>query len=120
MQLPSRAPTELDLDLIKLNRRYDVGDIVARGVIVLLWLLAVALIIRNSEQVVHDLAGKKTEIDVNVFLEVSIAISVVANMGQYFKLRNQRAEMLRERERADGLETRLLPPGLDPTAGDTP
>jgi hypothetical protein len=100
--------TTFDVDLARLNRRYDIGDVIARGVVVLAWLFAVAVIIRQSEGIVHDLAGKKTEVNVNVVLELSIAISVVVNLGQYWKLRNQRSEMKRERERADRLEQRLL------------
>jgi hypothetical protein len=107
-RLPARSPTKLDIELIRLNRRYDIGELVARGAVVLVWLLAVAVIVHFSEGVVHDLSGKKTEVDVNILLEASVAISVVVNLGQYYKSRNQRNEMLRERQRADDLEDRLL------------
>ena len=118
-RLPPRAPTQLDIDWLRLNRRYDLGDLFARGIVGAIWLLCVAIIGLALHGSIHDLAGKKTQLDVNVVLQIGISAPWSSTSGSISNCGTEEREMKRERQRADALEAALMadrPPR--PTQGD--
>jgi cobalamin biosynthesis protein CobD/CbiB len=90
--------------LAEVHRKAEKESTIWRGLMRALAILATAAPIWAFQEVVDPLAGRETIVQVNVVLSVTIALSLVVNVAQQAKIRSQRDELKRQRERLKELE----------------
>jgi len=85
----------------------DVLRTLVYGVVVALCIAAAALPLWMMHGVIQPLAGKDTTVSLNVPITIGLGISVVVNLAQHVKGRSRKAEIKRQRKRAERYEERL-------------
>ncbi|HYD09287.1 MAG TPA: hypothetical protein VEA78_04215 [Acidimicrobiales bacterium] len=112
MQPANRQPTEFDVRLRRLEVVESVLLRLAAGVAIAVVVGIAAIPIAYVQGIVHEVAGKKTTVDVSVVVSISFAASVAVNLGQLGVAAFRRAELRRLRDRINQLEAAL---GIPPT-----
>jgi hypothetical protein len=103
-QARSRSSNKWDLEIAKVRSKMDVWRIVAYGVVIALGIAASALPLWMMHGIIQPLAGKKTEVDLNLPITIALGFSVVFNLAQHVKGRSRKGEIKRLRRRADKYE----------------
>jgi cobalamin biosynthesis protein CobD/CbiB len=111
------APGKNEIELRKievgaeqLHRRYDLAALVARGVITVGCVLALALPVREF---VRPIAGHTTVFTANVVLSVTLGLSGLVHVLRESKNYSRRRELQRLRKRIQDLERRLGLPATE-------
>lgn len=99
-----RSVTKHDVALAEVRRKAARELAVIRGVVVAIWIAASALPILAVQRIIEPLAGETTIVNVDVVVSVVVTLSIAINIGQAAKLRSQRKELRRQRERIARLE----------------
>jgi hypothetical protein len=75
--------------------------------VVAICIAAAALPLSAMHGIIQPLAGKKTEVNLNVPITVAFGVSFVVNIALGIKGRSQRSEIKRQRARSDKYEVDL-------------
>jgi hypothetical protein len=102
-----KATNKWDFEIAKMQGKTDVLRTLVYGIIVALCIAAAALPLWMMHGIIQPLAGKKTEVSLNLPITIALGISVVANLAQHVKGRSRRGELKRQRERAEKYEVDL-------------
>jgi hypothetical protein len=105
--MSSRPPNKHDVELRRLDVRGDVAKVFAYGVVVAVCLAASALPLLVIVHIIQPLAGKKTIINANLLISVSISASVAINGIQWIKGWSRKQEVRRLRALNQEYEGRL-------------
>ena len=97
-----------EVELARVHGSIEVRRLYAKGFVGLLWIVASSVPIWALRAVIEPLAGKTTNVHANIVISASLTLSLGVNGLQYLKIRSQRAEIERMRERATGLEQKAL------------
>jgi hypothetical protein len=98
---PNKTTNKWDYEIAKMKGAVDLWRIVAYGGVIALCIGASALPLWMMHGIIQPLAGKKTEVDLSVPISIALGLSVVVNVGQHIKGRSRRAEIKRQRVRAE-------------------
>jgi hypothetical protein len=107
MNRPPRKPGKHDVEMARLESRHDIGMVCAYGGVVVVCLLASAVPLLVLHGSIVALAGKKTVVDLNFVVSISLVLSGLGNLLQYLKGTSRRSEMKRMRKRMDDMEDEL-------------
>ena len=86
---------QLDLDIARMGRRYELGSLVARYSLTAVCIAALALPVYAF---VEPIAGKTTTFSANVALSVTLALSGLVHLLRETKQYSRRNELKRQRE----------------------
>lgn len=106
----TKSATKRDVELAEIQRKANRDVTLARGGVWVAMIIASAVPLYALHWVVDPLAGKTTNVDVNIVVTISLALSLVWNFGQLSKGRSRRDELQRQRGRLDQLESELRRP----------
>jgi hypothetical protein len=99
-----RGPTKYDVEMQRLNRRYDLFERLLPIGGLVLSIIASALPIFVFLDELQPFAGKTTSVSFNAALSITAALSVAVNMGQFINASNRKRSIKRLRKRTDELE----------------
>jgi len=101
---PVKGTNKWDYEIAKVRSRDSLYRVLAYGLVVAACLAVVTLPLGAMHGIIQPIAGKKTEIVLNVPIEIAFGISFVVNIALGIKGRSQRSEIKRNRARADKYE----------------
>ncbi len=101
LQNPNKTTNKWDYEIAKMQSTVGLWRVVAYGGVVALCIVASALPLWMMHGIIQPLAGKKTEVDLNVPVSIALGLSFVVNVGQHIKGRSRKAEIKRQRARAE-------------------
>jgi hypothetical protein len=105
---PNKSSTnKWDLEIAKVENKTALWQVFAYGVVVALCVAASALPLWMMHGIIQPLAGKTTNVSLNVPISIGLGLSVVVNIGQHIKGRSRKSELKRQRERAEKYEVDL-------------
>ena len=76
-----RKPTKFDVELSRVEHRFEISRIIATGFTVALCIAATAVPLCFMKGIITPLAGKTTKVDINIALAVTVTLSVVVNLS---------------------------------------
>lgn len=101
MAAAAKTTNKWDFEIAKIQSKTELWRVVAYGGVVVACLATSALPLWMIHGIIQPLAGKKTEVDLSVPVTFALGLSIVVNLGQHIKGRSRRAEIKRQRERAE-------------------
>ena len=102
-----KSTNKWDLEIAKVQSKVELQRVAAYGVVVALCIAASALPLWMMHGIIQPLAGKHTEVSLNIPVTIAFGVSVVANLAQHAKGRSRKAELKRHRKRAEKYEAEL-------------
>jgi hypothetical protein len=105
--VPRAGDADLSEDFYReqMARRYDLAKMVFPPV---LWIAALWIPLRGALPIAEALSGKQTSLTVSFSISIAVSISAAGAMGtMWYRYRKQKEELIRLRERAEGLEKQL-------------
>lgn len=102
--LKTKPTTKHDVALAEVERKAKRETILAYGAVTTIVILAAAIPVLAMQGLVEPLAGRKTSVNVDVVVSITVAISLMVNGFQFVKGRSQSNELKRLRSRLAELE----------------
>ena len=101
-----KGTNKWDFEIAKIESKTDLWRTLVYGVGLALCIAAAALPLWMMHGIIEPLAGKKTEVSLNLPITIGLGLSVVVNFAQLIKGRSRKAEIQRARKRAERYEAK--------------